>query len=316
MHSYFNDGGQSPELVARAAKANGLHYMFLTDIDPQDLLNAGLQRFNGAGEFLALPAEEVAGPSAHINGLNIRRMIDYHSEDIPRWLAEIRSQGTNDHPTAIQLNHPSHVGEITKYYGYFRSWWVADVHSDVDLVENFDFRTWFDHLNRNNRVTGVWTTDSHDVTFVPPGKKKTYVYVGERFDEQGIIDSLVSGRCFSTRSPGAVLMLTVNGAMIGDTVAPKPDGTIDIRVRCEAARPLRNVELIGNGEVIRVIDGQGCGRLDATVTMKAGYRWIIARAYVHESNEDWPKDGTSMEPLLASGCVAFTNPVWIERSQK
>ena len=39
---------------------------------------------------------------------------------------------------------------------------------------------------------------------------------------------------------------------------------------------------------------------------------VLARAFLIEP--PWPKDGHTMEALMASGCAAFTNPVWVEQA--
>src|SRR5207247_4374263 len=64
MHSFFEDGGQSPEKVALAGRANGLQYLFLTD-EPRGILAAGLQQHNVPRRFPAPPGQELVTPAAH-----------------------------------------------------------------------------------------------------------------------------------------------------------------------------------------------------------------------------------------------------------
>jgi hypothetical protein len=82
-------------------------------------------------------------------------------------------------------------------------------------------------------------------------------------------------------------------------------------VNCEATRPIESVELVADGQVIDAWHGEGSPRLTAKVRLRSRMQWLSARAFVDE--RDWEADGHSMESLMASGCIAFTNPVWVER---
>ncbi|MFC1714542.1 CehA/McbA family metallohydrolase [Candidatus Poribacteria bacterium] len=312
-HSYYEDGGQSPDKIARAARAAGLNYVFLTD-EPEPLLDYGLDRWNEEGRFLALPGQEIATEAVHMNALNTRRSVGKTSSEIADWLRDVEAQSTPKNPMTVMLNHPSHMTGAEERHAYFRSWWVADKYDQVLLVENFDFPSWFERLNRGRKLTGLWTTDGHDVTFLPPGKKRTYVFVGEEFSEKTLMEALKQGRCFSTRYPGAWLTLTVNGAMMGETAEPNDEGVLDVAVCCEATRPIEYVELIADGGVTHVWHGDGSMQLAAKIRLQAGMRWLSARAFLYD--EKWKADGHSMEPLMASGCAAFTNPVWVEMDVK
>jgi len=146
---------------------------------------------------------------------------------------------------------------------------------------------------------------------MPPGVKRTYVFVGPEMTERTIMQGLVRGRCFCTTAPGAMLLLTVNGAMIGDAVAPEKDGRLSVTVECKAARPIRKVELITDGAIARAWSGEGSSRLVVTTRLAATMRWLLAQAFVHE--EARIETEHNPEPLWATGCVAFTNPVWVER---
>jgi hypothetical protein len=226
---------------------------------------------------------------------------------------EVRKASTDEHPIGLLLNHPSHIARVQSRQPYFRSWWVADRYEGIDLVENFDFAVWFDRLNQGRKLPGLWTTDGHDIAFMPPGKKGSYVYVGDELTEAAILQGLKEGRVFNTRYPGALLYLTVNGAMMGDTALPDESGRLSVEVSCQSARPLERVELIADGKVIQSWNGNGNLRFEANIGIAADAGWMLARAYAFVEDGCWPEDDTSMEPLLESGCIAFTNPVRIAR---
>ena len=317
LHSWREDGGQSPETIARAARAAGLDYAFITD-RPEPVMDDGCQQHNLPGKFLAMPGQELGNPDCHMNALNTRQTLDCPEygeapADYPgaaEWLPQVAAQSSDEHPTALMLNHPTHVPETMERHAYFRSWWVADEHDEIVLVENCDFDSWFERLNAGRRAVVLWTTDSHDVAFLPPGDRRTYVHVGRDLTEQAVLDGLLAGRCFNTRRPGALLFLTVSGAMPGQVVPPGSE-ELDVEIRCRATRLIERVELVGDGRVLRMFRGMGSMTLDAKTSIAGeGLHWLIARAYVME--EPMPENGHTGTPFDRAGCVAFTNPVFCD----
>ena len=318
VHSWREDGAQGAERIARAARAAGLDYVFVTDA-PEEVLADGLDRYDEPSRFLAMPGQELCNPDCHMNALNTRRRIacpgyGEEPEAYPgpgEWWAEVQAQAGTGRPAALMLNHPSHIPQSMERYAYFRSWWLFDKHDELVLVENADFESWFARLNAGRRVTMLWTTDSHDAVFLPPGSRRTYVHVGDELTEATVIEGLLAGRCFNTRVPGALLFVTVNGAMPGETAAPE-SGEFRVEVRCQATRLIDRVELIADGQVLYAFHSAGSMTLDATAVLQAGdARWLLARAYLIE--EPVPKDGHTGTPFDLSGCVAFTNPVFCGR---
>ena len=317
MHTCWDsDGADSPVQTARAGRAQGLDFVFISDT-PEAAESLDCEPETRAGGFLALPGEELLTAEVHANALNAPSSLvgltqsDDARASVAAWLAAIRRLNDFGRPAAFMLNHPSHFPEVMAGHGYFRSWWLADEFEDIRISENFDFDSWFERLNRGRAITGLWDTDSHDSTLMPPGVKRNYVYVGSQMTESALMSGLLQGRCFCTRDPGAMLLLSANGAMVGQTAAPDEDGCVLVTVTCDAARPIGRVELIADGEIAHVWPGQGALQLTATVRLSAMMRWLIARAFVHE--EPQIETGHNAEPLLATGCVAFTNPVWVKR---
>ena len=315
VHSYFEDSSSTLEDVVISAKTSGLDYLFVSD-EPYPILKAGLQRLNKSNEFLALPAQEITDTEFHMNALNIYENLSFTDNNtnikIKQIIDNIRVMASK-HPNALMLNHPSHVSPEALKQAYFRSWWIIDQFSDIYLVENFDFENWFKRLNEGRKIIGLWTTDTHDVTLIPPGYKRTYIFVGGEMNESTIIMSLINGHCFNTRYPGALLYLTINDVIPGETACPDDKGYIEVKIKCESNRPIELIEIIGNGEILLNIYGQGSNSLEAKILLyvKDEVNWIIARVKAKE--EDLPKDRHRWEPLMTSRYIAFTNPIWIER---
>jgi hypothetical protein len=322
VHSHCEDGANSPLSVVRAGAAQGLDYLFITD-EPEPLLEAGIQTYNVPGRFLALPGQECGNPDCHCNALNTRQTMacpqfgtfPQHYQGPGEWLPQVAAQ-SREKPAIFMLNHPSHMPAAMRGPGYFRSWGQADAHPEIRLLENVDFASWFARLNAGRRLTVLWTTDAHDMAWLPAGAKRSYVYVSDaagrpatEWDERDIIAALQAGRVFCTRDPGALLYLTVNGKRIGEEVRLEGQPAL-LEITCQASRPLRLLELVVNGEVQMRWPGAGAleYRIKQRLTLPAS-GWLLARAYVHE--EPIPRDGHRMEPLTAAGCIAFTNPVYL-----
>ncbi len=316
MHSWFEDGGQPVDTVVRAARAQGLNYLFLTDI-PEPLLAAGLQRHDVPGQFLALPGQEVVNPEVHCNALNTSRTITCpeYGDNTPgypgpaEWLADVAEQRAQGQPVTLMLDHPSHRPEVAARQRYFRSWWVADEHPEIRLVENFDLPSWYDRLNRGRRLTGLWTTDTHDVALLPPGERRTYVHIPSALTPTTLLAALEEGRCFNTRVPGALLYLTINGAQPGET-AMRDDGTSawSVQLRCRCTRPLERLDLVCRGQVVRSWQPHGAQEVDIAERLELD-DWVLALAYAVE--EPTPEREHSGTPLDVAGCIAFTNPIWL-----
>lgn len=317
MHSFWEDGGQSPTAVVRAARAQHLNYIFLTDV-PEEILADHLTDLNVAGTFLAMPGEEVMNRDIHCNALNTHRNIEMSGHDANGnpthsagdWIANVAEQSREAPRASIMLNHPSHRPDVMAQRGYFRSWWVADKHPDIHLVENFDLPSWYERLNNNRRITGLWTTDMHDVVFIPPGLRRTYVYVEGPLNDSNIIEALENGHCFNTRAPGALVYLTINGAIPGETAIGQDD-RFEVSLRCVANRSIDRIDLVCQGEVVRSWSGQSSRsiRIEETLQLSG---WALAIVHAVEEEQQY-NDGHLGTPLDLAGCIAFTNPVWLSK---
>jgi hypothetical protein len=296
-----------------------LDYVFLTD-RPEPLLPAGLQDYDAPGEFLALPGQELMNPDCHFNALNTRHDIEHPQhgsspESYPgpgEWIPQIELQSSPEHPTAYVLNHPAHFPDLTARIAYFRSWWLADEHPEITIVENSPLEPWYERLNAGRHITHLWTTDSHDVSLLPPGARRTYIYTDGEVSEAAIIQGIRSGRSFNAREPGAWLEIRVNGAAMGQTTETT-SGPFNVETRCLASVPLERIEIICNAECVhtwRVDDVRVFKGQVSLHTEEA--RWFIALAYV---DRPLKHPDEHVGPLDTSGLLAFTNPVYVDRAR-
>lgn len=232
MHSYYEDGLQSPVQVARASRTAGVDFAVLTDLDPRTAEAHGFTGHSVPGGFLGLPGQEVMTPDLHVGAINTSSagVCPRPGADAAEWpqpaeiLAAVRRQASRERPMTLVLNHPHDETERPGRRAYFRSWWVIDQHPDVAAVENFNWEAWVGRLNAGRRLAPLWTTDTHDVLLIQPGAKRTYVWTGGRRDAGSILDALVAGQSFHSQAPGAVLWMVVQGERPGSVVAPDADG--------------------------------------------------------------------------------------------
>ena len=316
MHCYHNDGAHSPRTLARAARGQGLHYIFLSD-SPAAFAD-GASCGDETGRFLAMPGQEVDTPFCHCSGLNVPGNLPHlpfgaRAERYPgpsQWLEAIAREREANHPCLLQLNHPSHRPEIMARWplGYFRSWWVADEHPEVAVVENFDFPSWFDRLSRGRHLAAAWNTDTHDAVHYPPGSCRVGLFTHGRITPPAILDALRRGRAFCTRAPGALLCLEVEGKMPGDTV--RGGSRLAACLRAESAVPIQRIDLVQQGRVVRSIDGQDRHELSERLAIdRDDGQWVLALLYADAPYPDNDHCGT---PLDVSGVLAFTNPIYLQ----
>ena len=127
------------------------------------------------------------------------------------------------------------------------------------------------------------------------GNARFYAYVGGPLSFDAWFAALKAGRTFVTTGP--MLLLTVNGAMPGDTVDVAPGARVHVTAEAlghEALVPLESLEIVGHGRVIARADGHNAARLAAEIDLPVDRGiWIAARA----------KAGTAQ--------VAHTTPVYV-----
>jgi hypothetical protein len=187
------------------------------------------------------------------------------------------------------------------------------------------YRDWFALLNRGHRITGVGSSDSHDVNRFIPGQARTYIQVNDadpgRIDVDAACEALLKGKALV--SMGLFTQIKVNGVHgAGDLVGGRER---EIHVAVSVAGPswaqVDRVELYANGSRIReaavplaTLGGEKFKRTWSmprpahdvyyvAIASGPGIRqpyWPIPRPYQPDS-KDW-------EPRV----IGSTNPVWVD----
>ena len=315
VHSGYEDACSTPRTVTKAARCNGLDFMFLTDHGGKNIIDDGLYTFCEEGRFMAYPGQECVNKRTHMNFLNIPINIDYKDKSEAHWLRYAKEHNPEGNVYAPMLNHPDHELTNTMANAYFRSWWVATEHKDeISLVENISsYRTLFDILNRGQKLFLTTTTDTHDGTKYKPGQNSAYVYTGGSLDGNDIVKAMTSGR-FSHGKEGVFLAFTVDGQPMGSTLPEKESYHIEIELRM-TAHQIKKVSVIRNGGGFKsfMTEDKPVQTFSCDITRRDldwfAHRslWVAVVGYGNISEHK--EDQNYFNPR---GIYAYANPVFIE----
>lgn len=300
MHTIHSDGITTENVVAIAAKAEGLDYAILTDHNTI----SGTEEFlsHRDEKFIPIRGEEVSMPHYHMNVLNTWRKVAVKEITPEETVKNVEYQSGRNRKTGVFLNHPGKdVGkpgskEYEENPGWApgKSWWVLDEVHEVVTIENAPFEPWFKRLNEGRKIAHIWNTDTHDAYHYPPGMARQYVYVGDDFSASAIVKAIVEGHSFSTRGDGALLFLYVDGHIPGETIELSKPSEVMVRIKCRSAKGISKVEIISEGEAVRSFQCFDSHTFDAEFSLEIDSdTWILSRAYIKED------------------VAAFTNPVYL-----
>lgn len=131
------------------------------------------------------------------------------------------------------------------------------------------------------------------------GEVRVFAYLGlKEFSADNWFQAFGRGRTFVTSGP--MLELEVEGALPGDTLELDQDRAVQVKARLQIDPQLgaHKLELIGHGEVIKSVTGDGVGDdeivLTTSVPVKGGL-WL------------------ALKGQAADGSLAHTTPVYIKR---
>jgi hypothetical protein len=122
------------------------------------------------------------------------------------------------------------------------------------------------------------------VMSVPLGYNRTYVRVAGPLTEANVLEAVRAGRTFATSGP--MLLLTVDGRSVGETIALDSHGdrTLAVRAEVRSIQPIDKIEIVQNGDVIKSVDLSGRavdGVLREVATCEISPKrsgWVAARA--------------------------------------
>ena len=208
----------------------------------------------GAAEFFTpVVGNEVTTPVGHFNAFPVRPgspVPGYRSTDWRELLSGVRAvPGVR----VVMLNHPSneHAGYVPTDPRRFhpasgeshesREWAfdgmevVTSAALQSDLMK--PYRDWFALLNHGLRISGMGSSDSHDVNRFILGQGRTYVAGSadrpDRIDVEAACDSILAGKVLV--SMGLLTEAWVQGAGPGEVAAIQED-RMTVRVRVQGPK--------------------------------------------------------------------------------
>ncbi len=295
--------------------------------------------------FTPVIGNEVTTPVGHFNAFPIRRGVRTAPIDRADWRELVAGIRATPGVRAVVLNHPSnnHSTFIPTDPRRFHPasgesldgrTFPLDLRLDgMEVVTSAamqsdwmkPFRDWFALLNRGSRVTGIGSSDTHDVDRYILGQGRTYLALDDRHPEALSIEdacrSLTDGR--ASISMGLFCEAWIDGKGMGETVSGKP-AEPSIRVRVQSPSWIRadRVEVFANGEWVTgqalARRGRGPGRWDVTLPLPPSIQdqWIVAIASgpgVREPYWPSPRPYQPTRPDWEPRVIGANNPIRVDR---
>jgi hypothetical protein len=298
-HTVHSDGALSPRELARAARADGLDFLAITD---HNNTAHQLDAIDVPG-LLVIAGEEVTTPGGHMNvwGLSgARELVDFRVLPGDPAIQEL-ARAARARGALFAINHP--FGECAACP------WSHAIPEGLNGIEianqdpkSLDPRAiaiWDALLRQGWRVAAVGASDFHKGGGNPIGAPCVRVFA-EELSTRAVLDAIREGRVVVMRDaqtppPSFAVRAAGREGRIGDRLAVPAGEPLEIEVAAEApAYAGGRVELLWRGEPVAaaVLEGAGPARFT---------RWANADGYLRAQFTD------------ASGLpLAVTNPVFVE----
>jgi hypothetical protein len=336
---FSGHGDATDDERAITLAGEGIELPIATEHNQVNGYAAAADRMGVRNRFTPVLGSEITTKVGHFNIFPVEpggKLADWNLTDWPKIMESIRA--TPGVKVAI-LNHPrnNHNNFIP----------FADAHFNLVTGENrrgfpFTFdamellnssalrnddmevvRDWMALLNYGYRITGVGSSDCHEVNRFIVGQARTYIACKDadpsRIDVAEACESLLKGRALV--SLGLLTQIKVNGRYgVGDLV-PGSDLDVEVRVYGPSWTRVERVELFANGERIRdewPSDG-GTGGEKVRLHWKIGRPkndvHLVAVASGPGVRElYWPlsRPYQPSTPVWNPRVFGITNPVWID----
>jgi hypothetical protein len=334
-HSRHGDATIDERMVTLAGE--GIELPIATDHNLNIDYAEAVQRTGTAEWFTAITGNEVTTAAGHFNIFPVEpaaRVPDFLMTDWPRLMAALRA---TPEVRVVVLNHPRNVHNNFQPFAAtnfnaatgdnlrgpeftFDSMEVMNSsaqQSDFMLV----YRDWFALLNHGYRITGVGSSDCHDVSRYIVGQGRTYIacpdHVPGRIDVAAACSNLLAGRALV--SLGLLVDMTVNERyQVGD-LATNLDATLRVTVRVMAPpwSSATNVCLFANGLKVReqALAGAHVSAITWGLPRPAQDVHLVAIATGPGMTAPFwaiPRPYQPSSPRWETRVIASTNPIWLD----
>jgi hypothetical protein len=293
--------------------------------------------------FTPVPGNEVTTPAGHFNIFPVSGSAGVPDAKITDWPKLDAALRATPGVQVVVLNHPRNIHNNFQPFASTNFNAVSGENRrgaefQFDAMELLNssaqqsdymlvYRDWFSLLNYGYRVTGVGSSDSHDVSRYIVGQGRTYIETADR----DISNINVASACSNLRgghalvSMGLLTQMTVNDRFHVGDLATNVGNTVRVRVEVRAPSWISasRVELFANGvslrtNVIFTADGNPPGVkavIDWTIPRPAHDQHLVAIATGPGVDAPFwatPKPYQPVSPGWTNRVIGVTNPIWID----
>jgi hypothetical protein len=310
-HSVHSDGLNTVEELARAALAQGLDFLAVTDHNTcshhRDLARLGHL------PIVLIAGEEVTTYWGHANAWGLRRFVDFRctDEESLRSLQRFLQEGG----VLFSINHPKCIGPpwlFQRWEGFpcMEVWQAPWRFYNWDSLER-----WEALLLQGQRVVAVGGSDTHSIPPAPPlhphgiGNPTTWAYVPEaEAGEEEVLAALRRGNVFLSADPeGPQLVLQADAdgdgrfeALMGDSIAVAEGRPVRFRASVEGGAG-RRLWLLLDGLPVAIVPLEQESAVHHLELDVAGHRYLRAELR-----------GPRGRPERGEVVWALTNPIWFQ----
>lgn len=332
-------GDASVEERMLTLAGEGIELPVATEHNRHASYRAAAEKTGMGRHFTAIDGNEVTTAKGHFNVFPVApgaAVPDAKVTDWPRLMESIRASGAQvivlNHPRSLHNNFvpfaPENFNGVTgeNRRGFEFTFDAVELLNSGALRSDYFqvYRDWFALLNYGHRVTGVGSSDSHDVNRYVVGQGRTYVACRDadpgRIDVAEVVKSLREGRALV--SLGLLTRIQVDGRFeVGDLATGlKDEVTVDVSVWGPGWTKAEEIALYANGVRIREarVEGRRAGE-------KARALWKLPRPAQDTHlvaiatgpgvrDPAWPipypyqPSTSAWTPLV----IGSTNPVWLD----
>lgn len=342
-HSIHSDGRQKPSEIIHAMKGVGLSWGILTDHNSI----AGMDEWLGrqSADFLSIIGNEISTEASalsaengygHMNQTFITTLNGTDPGNPNIWARAVFTDHrdvqqcidfTHEQNGLFIINHPYQNWD---WAGRFKSWgyvknfdaievWNGEPPHGITVntwdtlgtnINTYALQSWFEYLNKGNKISGLAGSDCHDITGAAAypkgeffwtttiGNPRTYAYLDE-FNRENIKEAITEGHLFLTSGFGPLLNIKVDGKIPGEVLSLQDKQNVEVSIEVLANHPLLNsedaVRIILNGKIIKSFRTGEEIKFSKSVAVEIdGDGWIVIEAF-----GPWPM-------------YAVSNPVFID----
>ncbi len=321
-HTSISDGEFDPETYYRYGREIGLvDFCAVTDHDWEIVEHDRSRRLGGfrhlqelaaewndPGRFVTFAAYEWMGPDGHVNAYYVN-----HRTDNPIYVGSVSIRNRSDAPTLADLldryrdrddvlliPHTSH-GQRWETYDE-RLMPVVEMYScwgcsEFEALGPIGFGMQ-EGLRRGYRFGLIGGADSHHGSPGHTGRPSKYHVLPHRegfaavysreLTRSSIAEALRARRCYATTAERILLETEINGYPMGSILRPPPGSAIEIRILAGGTRPVREIELIRDGEIVERATGSGrIARAAWTRRAEPGRHYYYVRVTQQDGERAW-----------------------------